>query len=101
MNAATRLIVNADDFGLSAGTNAGILVAHAAGIVTSASLMVRQPSTISAVELWRRFPDLGVGLHFDLGEWFCRDGEWTQLYEVVPLNEPQAIRDELRRQLER
>ena len=38
-----RLIVNADDFGLSAGVNEGILRAHRDGIVTSTSLMVRQP----------------------------------------------------------
>ena len=39
-----RLIVNADDLGLSAGVNRGIVEAHARGIVTSASLMVRQPA---------------------------------------------------------
>jgi predicted glycoside hydrolase/deacetylase ChbG (UPF0249 family) len=36
------LIVNADDLGLSEGVNAGIAEAHERGIVTSASLMVRQ-----------------------------------------------------------
>ena len=36
------LIVNADDFGLSEGVNRGIVRAHEGGIVTSASLMVRQ-----------------------------------------------------------
>jgi predicted glycoside hydrolase/deacetylase ChbG (UPF0249 family) len=100
-NHVTRLIVNADDFGLSAGVNAGVIVAHAGGIVTSASLMVRQAGTISAVELSRRFPELSVGLHFDLGEWCYRDGDWQQLYEIVPLHDPPAIRDELRRQLDR
>ena len=37
------LIVNADDFGLSPGVNAGVIEAHERGIVTSASLMVRWP----------------------------------------------------------
>jgi predicted glycoside hydrolase/deacetylase ChbG (UPF0249 family) len=34
-----RLIVNADDFGLSSGVNRGIVEAHEGGIVTSATLM--------------------------------------------------------------
>ncbi|MBI3874558.1 MAG: ChbG/HpnK family deacetylase [Verrucomicrobia bacterium] len=43
------LIVNADDFGLSAGVNRGIIEAHERGIVTSASLMVCQPAAADAV----------------------------------------------------
>ena len=38
------VIINADDFGLSAGINRGIIEAHERGIVTSASLMVRWPA---------------------------------------------------------
>ena len=38
------VIVNADDFGQSAGINRGIVEAHERGIVTSASLMVRWPA---------------------------------------------------------
>ncbi len=38
-----RLVINADDFGLSAGVNRGILEAHAAGVVTSASPFVNTP----------------------------------------------------------
>ena len=34
-----RLIVNADDFGLTAGVNRAIVEAHEGGIVTSATLM--------------------------------------------------------------
>ncbi|TFG41114.1 MAG: ChbG/HpnK family deacetylase, partial [Syntrophobacterales bacterium] len=35
----TRLVVNADDFGISERINAGILQAHREGIVTATSLM--------------------------------------------------------------
>ena len=42
------LIVNADDFGLSAGVNAGVARTHEEGILTSASLMVRQPGAEQA-----------------------------------------------------
>jgi len=39
-----RLIVNADDFGFTAGVNRAILEAHAGGIVTSCSLSATAPS---------------------------------------------------------
>jgi predicted glycoside hydrolase/deacetylase ChbG (UPF0249 family) len=38
-----RLIVNADDFGLSASVNAAVIRAHRDGILTTASLMVNEP----------------------------------------------------------
>ena len=58
-----RLIVNADDFGLSAEVNAGILRAHRDGILRSASLMVAEPYARAAAELARDNPALDVGLH--------------------------------------
>jgi len=60
-----RLIVNADDFGLSRGVNEGIVEAHARGIVTSASLMVNRAAANQAAELAREHPGLSVGLHFE------------------------------------
>jgi predicted glycoside hydrolase/deacetylase ChbG (UPF0249 family) len=42
MSNLKHLIVNADDLGLSEGVNRGIFRSHENGIVTSASLMVRQ-----------------------------------------------------------
>lgn len=94
-----HLIINADDFGLSAGTNAGIIEAHERGIVTSASLMVRQPAAEEAAEYARGNPALSVGLHVDLGEWTMRDGEWMQACEVVPHEDPGAVAREVARQL--
>ena len=38
-----RLIVNADDYGLTAGVSRGILEAHRRGIVTSTTLLVNRP----------------------------------------------------------
>jgi predicted glycoside hydrolase/deacetylase ChbG (UPF0249 family) len=61
-----RLIVNADDFGLCQGANLGILRAHDAGIVTSATLMVTMPGAPEAFELAKSLPTLGVGLHINL-----------------------------------
>ena len=58
-----RLIVNADDFGLSPEVNAGIARAHRDGILRSASLMVAEPAARAAAELARDNPELDVGLH--------------------------------------
>jgi len=61
-----RLIVNADDFGLSASVNAAVVRAHRDGILTSASLMVNEPGFEEAVQLAREHPGIGVGLHLTL-----------------------------------
>lgn len=90
-----ELIVNADDFGRSAGTNDGIVRAHEHGIVTSASLMVRWPAAEAAAAYARSRPDLSVGLHVDLTEWTYRDGEWVLVYENAPTE------SEIEAQLER
>jgi chitin disaccharide deacetylase len=59
-----RLIVNADDFGMTAGVNEGIVEAHVRGILTSTSLMVHHPAAAQAATLAREHPRLSVGLHF-------------------------------------
>jgi chitin disaccharide deacetylase len=94
------LIVNADDFGMSAGVNRAIIEAHCRGIVTSTSLMVRWEAAVEAVSLSRERPRLGLGLHIDLGEWAYRDGNWNALYEVVPLNDRTEVTAEVTRQLD-
>jgi predicted glycoside hydrolase/deacetylase ChbG (UPF0249 family) len=94
------LIVNADDFGLSRGVNAGVIEAHENGIVTSASLMVRMTAAEEAVAYARDDGSMSLGLHVDLGEWSLRDYEWVPIYEVVPLEDHEAVAAEVRRQLE-
>ena len=61
--AARSLILNADDFGYSPEVNAAVLKAHQEGPLTSASLMVAEKGFEEAVEMARRNPTLGVGLH--------------------------------------
>ena len=100
MASPKRLIVNADDFGISPGVNAGIIEAHEKGIVTSTSFMTRWPAARQAAECGRAHPDLGIGLHIDLSEWACRDGEWRLLYQVVPLGDVAGVHREVRAQLD-
>ena len=60
-----KLIVNADDFGMSRGVNLGIIEAHKNGIVTSTTLMVTMPEVEQALLLARDCPNLGIGLHLN------------------------------------
>jgi hopanoid biosynthesis associated protein HpnK len=113
VTADRRLIVAADDFGMSPGVNAGILRAHREGILTETSLMVRGAAVEEAVAMARATPSLGVGLHLTLLQGHCSapaneipllaDGDgrfsdnpvWTGLrYFFVP-----GIRAQLRREI--
>ena len=58
-----RLIVNADDFGLTEGVNRGIAETHTNGIVSSATLMANASAMPDAVQLAKRLPKLSVGCH--------------------------------------
>ena len=57
------LVINADDFGMTANVNAAIRKAHREGILTSASLMVAEPGFADAVGIAKQNAALGVGLH--------------------------------------
>ena len=61
-----RLIVNADDFGLTAGVNRAIVEAHTRGIVTSSTLMANGPAFDDAIRLAQQTPQLDVGGHLVL-----------------------------------
>lgn len=65
-NHVRRLIVNADDFGLSPAVNSGIIAAHRRGILTSATLLANAPAFSEAVDLAKATPSLGVGAHLNL-----------------------------------
>lgn len=87
-----RLIVNADDFGASEGTNRGIVECHERGVLTSTSMMVTGAAVDEAVELSRAHPRLAVGLHWDVV------GEDEREFD---LGDHQAVRDEFALQLDR
>ena len=58
-----KLIVNADDFGLSSEINRAVLKAHREGVLTSASLIAGAKAFDEAVAIARENPRLAVGLH--------------------------------------
>src|SRR5579871_1756019 len=67
MKPVPRLIVNADDYGLTPGVSRGILEAHSKGVVTSTSVMISSPGVAVAVQdAVAGAPELGLGLHFTL-----------------------------------
>ena len=58
-----RILISADDFGLSEAVNEGIERAHLDGILQAASLMVAGPAAKDAVRRAKRLPNLRIGLH--------------------------------------
>jgi len=73
-----RLILNADDFGLTPGVNRAIGELAAAGAITSATLMAAGPAFEDAVAVAQAHSALGVGCHIVL-----TDG--------VPVSPPESI----------
>ena len=66
--AARRLIVHADDFGLSERVNEGIVEAHRDGVLTSTSVIASGAAFEHAVALSRATPTLDIGVHLTLVE---------------------------------
>ena len=75
---APRLIINADDFGLTPGVNRAIAELHQAHALTSTTLMATGPAFDDAVGVAHANRTLGVGCHIVL-----TDG--------VPVSSPQSI----------
>ncbi len=87
-----HVIVNADDFGASTGTNRGIVECHMRGVLTSTSMMVTGAAVEEAVELSREHPQLAIGLHWDV------IGEDEREFD---LDDHEAVREEFAIQLQR
>ncbi|WP_214816866.1 carbohydrate deacetylase [Exiguobacterium sp. s59] len=62
----TFVLVNADDFGLTTGVNAGTLESHLNGIVNSATMIMNGYAVEEAVQLAKQHPSLRVGVHLVL-----------------------------------
>ena len=73
-----RVIVNADDFGLTCGINRAIAELHAAGALHSATLMASGAAFDDAIRIAHAHPTLGVGCH-------------VVLTDGVPVSPPETI----------
>jgi predicted glycoside hydrolase/deacetylase ChbG (UPF0249 family) len=62
----TRVIVTADDFGLSPGVDRGIMDAFRRGVVGTTALLVNFPDVAESVSRLREEPGLEVGIHLNL-----------------------------------
>jgi len=78
-DARIRLVVNADDFGMTAAVSRGIIAAHRNGIVTSTSLLGNCDDLPAAAALLAQAPTLGVGVHISL-------------IDGAPVSEPATVR---------
>lgn len=109
-----KLVVTADDFGLSPGVVAGTVQAHERGIVTTASLMVNAPAAEAAFAETKRLPALATGLHFvltfgrplgpiePLSRLLDENGRFRRTGPGVQERaRPDEVREELRAQLRR
>jgi hopanoid biosynthesis associated protein HpnK len=61
--AVRRLIINADDFGLTSGVNRAIADSHRKGLVTSSTLMANSQAFAEAASLAAANSNLSVGCH--------------------------------------
>ena len=79
-----KVIITGDDFGLAPAVNEAIVLAHAGGILTSASLMTGADHCADAVEKARQHPTLRVGLHLTLveGRPVCAPEQVPDLVEI-------------------
>lgn len=73
-----ELIINADDFGYTAGVNAGICEGYDDGVVSSVSVMAGGPAFDDAVDRLAERPNLGRGVH-------------VALTTMRPLTDPAAV----------
>lgn len=59
-----KLIINADDFGLSESVNNGIIECFQAGLVKSTTIMMNQKGVEHAIDLYKQGLVPEIGLHF-------------------------------------
>ena len=63
-----KLIISADDFGLHSSINEAVEKGFQYGLLTSASIIANGPRFSDAVDIAKRNPNLGIGLHFNIIE---------------------------------
>lgn len=105
-----KLIVNADDFGMTEGVNEGIIKAFRDGILTSTTIMINQPSVEHAYKLWEENKGLGLGQHLTLDKGKAltgissitdKDGNLLKVMDLLEYGKEEDFYKEILAQLER
>lgn len=65
MSSPLKLVVNADDLGLSPEVNREVERLHRLGVLSSATIMANGKSVDDLLELQQRNPELGMGVHLN------------------------------------
>ena len=65
-----KVIINADDLGMSDKVNESVIKMHLKGLVSSTTMIANGPDFEEATNLVKEHPDLGVGAHL------CLDGNF-------------------------
>ena len=79
-----KLIINADDFGLSDSVNRGIVECYQKGLISSTTVMMNTPYTEKAIELAKKHKIKNLGIHLNL----------TYGHSVLPPEEVPSLVDE-------
>lgn len=87
--AARVLIVNADDLGMSAAVNSGVIAAVEEGIATSCSLMAPCPGAAEAMRMLHERPHVPFGIHLTL----VRDHPHDRWAPVAPARDVRTLVD--------
>lgn len=100
-----QLIINADDYGYTAGVSTGIRRAHREGIVTSTSVMMPMPHAREALAMLKaEASPLGVGVHLTMTEGVPFRLPVFPFWEDLPIALAEipaaAIRDEWQAQID-
>lgn len=61
-----KIIINADDFGMSSSVNRGIVEAMTKGIVSSTTIMMNMPKAQEAIEMAKQHNITSIGIHLNL-----------------------------------
>src|SRR5208282_2021010 len=79
-----RIIVNADDLGMSAEVNEAIFRALEDGVITSATMLSNGSAVIPAARMLHRFPNCSFGVHLNLTDFqpLCAES-YTALSSIL------------------
>lgn len=58
-----KIIINADDYGLTQGISTGILLGHSRGVISSTTVMMNAKDVESWLTVALNYPKLGLGVH--------------------------------------